>query len=117
VLLISPALPELRKNWDSLMYQGELHTQLEDLVAEAGGREPLLRCGTPVTGDFLVPAVAWHLGLHAEQVKLEARPGSVVFRVHTNPGSRAVPTLRGVEDVPVRTLASTRDWRIVVACG
>ena len=116
VLLISPALPELRKNWDSLMYQGELHTQLEDLVAEAGGREPLLRCGTPVTGDFLVPALAWQLGVHAEQVDLEAAPGTVIFRVHTNPGSRAVPPLTGVEDVPVRTLGSTRDWRIVASC-
>jgi hypothetical protein len=99
------------------MYQGELHTQLEDLVAQAGGREPLLACGTPVTGDFLVPALAWQLGVHAEQVELESAPGTVIFRVHTNPGSRAVPPLTGVEDVPVRTLGSTRDWRIVAACG
>jgi hypothetical protein len=100
-----------------VVYQGELHGQLTEIVADAGGHERLLACGTPVTGDFLVPAVAWHLGVHAEQVELASAPGSVIFRVHTNPGSRAVPPLTGVEDVPVRTLGSTRDWRIVAACG
>ncbi len=117
LLMASPALPGLKATWEGLMYQGELHTQLEDLVAEAGGRAPLLDCGTPVTGDFLVPALAWQLGVHAQQVELESAPGTVTFRVHTNPGSRAVPSLRGVEEVPVRTLASTRDWRVVAACG
>jgi len=115
-LMTTPALPGFAKTWDGLVYQGELHTQLEDLVAEAGGRERLLTCGTPVTGDFLVPAVAWQLGVHAEEVELVSAPGSVIFRVHTNPGSGAVPPLTGVEDVPVRTLASTRDWRVVAAC-
>jgi len=116
-LMTTPALPGFERTWDGLLYQGELHTQLEDVVAEAGGRERLLACGTPVTGDFLVPALAWQLGVHAEEVELESAPGSVIFRVHTNPGSRAVPPLTGVEDVPVRTLASTRDWRVVAACG
>jgi len=117
LLLLSPDLPELDRTWSGVIYQGELHAQLEDVVAEAGGRERLLACGTPVTGDFLVPALAWQLGVHAEEVELQSAPDTFIFRVHTNPGSRAVPPLTGVEDVPVRTLAATRDWRVVAACG
>lgn len=100
---------------DALEYQGDLLGELEGLVERAGGAEALKACGRPYTGPFLVPAVAWHLGVHTEHVALEPRRPAVVFRVRTIARSRPVPTLRGLEP-PVRTAALAPGWRVVTAC-
>lgn len=102
---------------DSLQYQGDLQRDLVSSVEKAGGKERLKACGPATTGAFLVPAVAWQLGVHANTVLLEpGRPG-VVFRVSTVPGSNPVPPLKTLGPGPVDTLAITGHWRLLGACG
>lgn len=103
------------KTRDYLDYQGRLDDQLADVVQQAGGAATLRACGPVATGDFLVPAVAWQLHVHGRDVQVAAESPGLVFREHTNRGSRAVPSLgplaRG------RTLAASDDWRIVARCA
>lgn len=102
---------------DGLAYQGRLHQQLSDVIEQAGGKTAVLGCGPAVTGAFLTQTVAWHLGVHGRQVLLEPAVGTAVLRVRTNPGSQAVPPFGAASDAPQRTLARSRDWRIVCAGG
>ena len=102
--------------FESLEYQGRLHDDLELVVADAGGAAAVRDCGQASTGAFLVPAVAWHLRVHAQDVGLTpTRPG-VVFRVRTNPISSAVPPLGDFALGPARTLAARENWRLLGAC-
>jgi hypothetical protein len=110
-------LDALRTGLDTARYQATLTDDLAPLVERAGGPDALLACGTPVTGAFLVPQVAWALGVHTSQVTLDPKPGSVVFRVRTIEGAAPVPSLRALGG-PGRTLATAADrWRVVAACG
>lgn len=114
-LFLIPGLDRLDDVGRAIKYQAVLGDQLHGVIEEAGGAERLKRCGTPYTGAFLVPAVAWELGLHTSQVKLEPRLPAVVFRVKTTSRHRASPTIRSVPTaVP---LAQTDRWRIMAACG
>ena len=64
-------------------YQAEMIDGLGPLVERAGGAEFLRSCGHAYTNPFVVPQVAWHLGVHSQQVDLdpdEERP-AVVFHV------------------------------------
>jgi hypothetical protein len=64
-------------------YQADLADGLPRVVEKAGGAERLRACGHAYTNPFLVPQVAWHLGVHSQQVDLdpdEERP-AVVFHV------------------------------------
>lgn len=95
-------------------YQTALTEDLEPLIADAGGAERLLACGRPYTGPFLVPAVAWELGTHIGDVRLEPEPPAVVFHVKTiatvrwfSPGLRAGGT---------RTLARRGGWVLSADC-
>ncbi|HYF27308.1 MAG TPA: hypothetical protein VD931_16300 [Baekduia sp.] len=124
----------LEETLDRVDYQARLHEQLEDVVGRAGGADAILRCGRPFTGPFLVPAVAWQLEVHTTYVGLEPQRPAVVFRVRTERGRGAVPSLRPLDATTarttgpgplvrargpgpvVRTLAVARDWRIVGAC-
>ena len=94
-------------------YQGALPHRLAEAVDDAGGAQRLRDCGPASTGAFLVPAVAWRLGVHTSEVLLEpARPG-VVFRVETNPDGRVSPSLRALDGAEQRTLAVAPHWRLV----
>jgi amino acid transporter len=102
---------------DSLGYQGRLLDDLERSIADAGGPARLRACGSAATGAFLVPQVAWQLGVHANDVTMTpARPG-VVFRVATVPGSNPVPPLASFGPGPIRTLADNGNWRLLGDCG
>jgi MFS family permease len=64
-------------------YQAELADGLGRVVEKAGGADRLRGCGHAYTNPFLVPQVAWHLDVHAQQVDLDPdqqRP-AVVFHV------------------------------------
>jgi hypothetical protein len=111
---------------DSIDYQARLTDGLTGAVAQAGGRERLLACGTPYTGAFQVPVVAWHLNLPITAVRSASAPGdapprapAVVFRSKTTSGSRlAVPGLDSIGgEAAVQTFAIGGGWRIVGRCS
>jgi hypothetical protein len=99
----------------STSFQARLSDQLGPLVDRAGGAARLRACGTPYTGAYLVPAVAWQLHLHTSQVELApVTAPAVVFRVRTTAASRPVPPLGAAASG--RTVAVAPSWRIVEAC-
>lgn len=103
---------------NDVKYQGALPHRLAEAVDDAGGKADVLACGPAATGNFLVPAVAWQLGVHTSEVLLEAPSPGVTFRVETNPDGRVTPSLRGLAGKDVRTLAVAPHWRLVGSgCG
>jgi hypothetical protein len=115
--LVAPWIEPARQMVAATSWQARLAGQLAPLVARAGGPARVRACGVPVTGAYLVPAVAWHLGVHISDVQLVATRPGVVFRVHTTRGAPPLPTLGPFAGSHgLKTLATTRDWRIVAAC-
>jgi hypothetical protein len=113
-----PSVHRIDPVMKSNVYQSRLTDGLADAVARAGGREPLLRCGTPYTGRFQVPAVAWQLHVHTTQVKLEPAVPGVVFRAHNTTRSRPTPALDALGgEAGVKTFAIAGGWRIVGRCA
>ncbi len=100
-----------------LSYQGRLLDDLERSVADAGGAERLKACGSATTGVFLVPTVAWQLGVHANLIEIEPKLPGVVFRVSTVRGSDPVPSLEPLAGRPLETLARNGSWRLLGACA
>jgi hypothetical protein len=109
----------------SIDYQARLKDGLADAVARAGGPDRLLACGTPYTGAFQVPVVAWELGVHTTVVQSASAPGdrpprapAIVFRSRTTSSSRlAVPGIdRLGGEAGVQTFAIAGGWRIVGRC-
>jgi hypothetical protein len=113
ILFALPSFERLGGLERELRYQGELGSHLSDAVADAGGAARLRACGTPYTGAFLVPSVAWQLGVHTSAVALAPRVPALVLRVRTTSSARPVPSLAGLGHARQRTLGSAPGWRIV----
>jgi hypothetical protein len=112
-----PWIGSTRAALGSARYQARLTEQLPDLVARAGGSERVLACGPVATGAYLVPAVAWTLGVHISDLHLVPEDPGTTLRVHTTDRSSALPTLTPLAGAPVRTLAFSPSWRVVTTCG
>lgn len=102
---------------DAVRYQADLTGELGTVVARAGGADRVTACGPVATGPYLVPAVAWALGLHIGEVRLVPEVPGTTLRVRTTGGAPAAPTLSPLAGRPVRTLAVADSWRIVTTCG
>jgi hypothetical protein len=114
VAFVIPSTDRFEPVLHSLRYQAHLTDGLAGAVDRAGGRERLVRCGTPYTGPFQVPVVAWELHLHTSQVKLEPRAPAVVFRAANSSGRRPGPPLDALGgEAGVHTYAIANGWRIV----
>ena len=101
---------------DAAEYQSGMTEQLAVVVDRAGGRDRVRACGPVTTGAYLVPAVAWELDLHIDDLRLVPEDPGTTLRVHTTNRSSALPTLSPLAGKPVRTLAYTSAWRIVTTC-
>jgi hypothetical protein len=121
----APSVHRLDAVRASVYYQARLTDGLRGAVAQAGGKDRLLACGTPYTGAFQVPAVAWLLDQHTTNVRSASAPGdappqvpAIVFRSKTTSTSHAVPPIDNIggEDA-VKTFAIAGGWRIVGRCG
>ncbi len=121
----APSVHRLEAVRASVYYQARLADGLADAVARAGGRDRLLACGTPYTGAFQVPAVAWLLHQHTTAVRSASAPGdapakipAVVFRSKTTSTSHPVPPIESIGgEEAVKTFAIAGGWRIVGRCG
>jgi hypothetical protein len=124
VAFAAPSVHRLDAVRASVYYQARLTDGLAGVVAKAGGRDRLLACGTPYTGAFQVPAVAWLLHTHTTVVRSASAPGdapprvpAVVFRARTTSGSHPVPGIENLGgEAAVRTFAIGGGWRIVGRC-
>jgi hypothetical protein len=120
----APSVHRIDNIRDSVYYQARLKDGLSGVIERAGGRDRLLACGTPYTGAFQVPSVAWELGVHTTVVQSASAEGdappkvpAVVFRSRTTSTSHAVPLLDSLGgEAGVDTLAAGGGWRIVARC-
>jgi len=120
----APSVHRVDNVRDSVYYQARLKDGLSGVIERAGGRDRLLACGTPYTGAFQVPAVAWQLGVHTTVVQSASAEGdapprvpAVVFRSRTTSTSHAVPLLDSLGgEAGVDTIATGGGWRIVTRC-
>jgi hypothetical protein len=118
VCFAAPWEDALDRAFRSVAYQARLTDGLSEAVRQAGGAGRLRACGTPSTGPFQVPAVAWRLRLHGSQVTLEPRVPGVALRAANREGGRPAPPLDGLGgEAAVRTFAIAAGWRIVGRCG
>jgi hypothetical protein len=121
----APSVNRLDAVRASVYYQARLTDGLRDAVAQAGGRDRLLACGTPYTGAFQVPAVAWLLHQHTTVVRSASAPGdpppqapAIVFRSKTTSTSHPVPPIDSIGgEEAVDTFAIAGGWRIVGRCS
>ena len=90
--------------------QARLADELPTALAAAGGREALLACGTPYTGKYRVPLLAWHLGVHIRDVTVVPELPAVLYYAHGSPPL-------GSSRLPFTTLAQEGPWTIMGACG
>jgi len=61
----------LREDWDLIVKEADFYgPNLRAVIAKAGGEERLKACGGVFTGPFQVPAVAWNLHLHSNEVNI-----------------------------------------------
>jgi hypothetical protein len=120
----APSVHRVDNVRDSVYYQARLKDGLSGVIERAGGRDRVLACGTPYTGAFQVPAVAWHLHVHTTVVQSASAEGdappkvpAVVFRSRTTSTSHAVPLLDSLGgEAGVDTIATGGGWRIVTRC-
>jgi hypothetical protein len=97
---------------DTARSQARLYAALPTAVERAGGRERVLACGDPYTGDFRIPVLAWHLRTHLGEVGTpdELERPAVVFHARGTPPLGEIP-------FPLETVARAGEWTVGAACG
>jgi hypothetical protein len=113
LLTLALALPSARGDVRGVRYAAQLHRDLGAAVEQAGGARALRLCGAPAAGRYRFPSVAWRLGVHIADVRLEPSAPGVVFRSRLTRGS-AVQPAAAAGFVPV-VRAGT--WEIRAACA
>ena len=81
---------------------------LKAVIAKAGGEDAIKSCGHVFAGPFQVPAVAWRLHLHADQVEIFAfGPGTAL----------SMGATRLSVDPRYPEITKTRHWVVGSSCG
>jgi hypothetical protein len=102
-------LPDLRADQ---AYQRELAEDLERAIAAAGGRDALLACGRPYTGDLRGPLTAYQLEVEKQRVQFDPEPPGVVFRSRLAPEAPLEPAVS-----PAFTRrAQVGKWTVLSSC-
>jgi hypothetical protein len=69
VSYVSDDSSALREDWDLVLKEADFYgPNLRAVIAKAGGEERIKSCGGVFSGPFQVPAVAWYLHLHGNEV-------------------------------------------------
>jgi len=96
-----------------LRYEAALYDSLALAVDRAGGPAGVLACGPPVAGDYQVPGLAWTLGVHGIDVRLDPREAGMVFRAPPVIGARPEPRLQFAR---LRPVARAGPWLVLASC-
>jgi hypothetical protein len=120
VLIVAAAAPyalhrakQLRLVFQQLHYQAIKNGDLDKAVASVGGRAKVLACGHPSTGSFEVPAVAWHIDVHIDEVSNHPQYPGIVFQTRATRRGQPAPVLPGT--IPYRRLTTMGAWQTVTA--
>ena len=85
-------LPDLRREQ---AWQRALDTDLQRVIAAAGGGAALLACGRPYVGNLRGPLLAYRLEVEKRRVAFDPRSPGVVFRSRLRGGARLGPSASG----------------------
>jgi hypothetical protein len=110
---VRPRVTLLKAEAKILRHEARITSGLSKAIGRAGGAKHLRACGTPYTGPFQVPRVAWDLHIHIDAVGLDPVPPGVVFQAPLVPGSPPVP----MQTSQFRPVASAGLWRVFASCG
>jgi hypothetical protein len=102
-------LPDLRADQ---AYQRELAADLKRVIVASGGRDALLACGRPYTGDLRGPLTAYHLDVEKRRVQFDPRPPGAVFRSRIAADAPVEPPV-GPE---FTERAHAGKWTVATAC-
>jgi hypothetical protein len=78
IILVLGAIPyadtvvqNLREDRESIIYESNFYgPNLKAAIAKAGGEEKIKECGHVFSGPFQVPALAWRLHMHTNEVEI-----------------------------------------------
>jgi hypothetical protein len=110
---VNPRVALLKAEARIMRHEAHITSGLHKAIARAGGAAHLRACGTPYTGPFQVPRVAWELDLHITQIGLLPAPPGAVFQAPLVPGSPPVPMRTQL----FRFTAAAGPWRIYESCA
>jgi hypothetical protein len=92
---------------DALRSEADFVAEIPRAAALAGGPDGTNRCGMVVTGRFQVPAVAWHLDRHLDDVEIFGMP----------PGTALAPRFSALANDPrFAQVGATRKWIVKRTC-
>jgi hypothetical protein len=98
----------MRDDATKLRSEADFYAALPVVIAKAGGRDQVKRCGPVFTGPFQVQAVAWQLKLHGHEVGIEAKPPGIVVAARFSAMTR---------DAGFAPLTETKKWVVRRACA
>jgi len=118
VLTGLPPANQLGRDLGHMRAEAELHSFLPAAIATVGGREAVLRCGTPVVGPLQVTPLAWHLHARIDDVDYLPHARDVVFlpqdaRAH----DAGYPAATIYRPFTYRQAGSAGTWRVLTRCG
>jgi hypothetical protein len=92
---------------DKVKREARQYHTVTEAIAKAGGRRAILACGSVYTGPFQTQAVAWHLRLHEEDVKI----------FPSGPGTAVTPSYSALaRDPRYPPVVRTRYWVVGSSC-
>ncbi len=98
--------------------EAKLNSFLPAAIATAGGREAVLRCGTPVIGALQVTPLAWHLHAHIDDVDYLPHLHDVVFLPQDehshDPG---YPPATVYRPFTYKEAGTAGAWRVLTRCA
>ncbi len=110
IALLVPRMHGLARDLSATRNTDSTARALADAVQQAGGPTTILACGRPAIQTYFVPALAYRLHVHLDQVATTATAPGVSFAVASQSGL-APPLPNGVPFLQVR------NWRVVHQCG
>jgi hypothetical protein len=103
----------LRDDVREVGVRADRRTALDDVVATAGGRDALLRCGPLRTAPAVRGLVAWRLDVTPLRLDSPAVPPAVVLRMRSYDGASVEPP---IDPSAFRRRASAPGWAVWEAC-
>jgi hypothetical protein len=97
----------LRDGIDQAELEARQYHSITVAIAQAGGAAAIQRCGTVYTGPFQTQALAWHLRVHEEDVKI----------FPSGPGTTVTPSYSALaRDPRYPPVVRTRYWVVGSSC-
>ncbi len=121
VAIVLAALAPANQLWRDagpVRAEAELNAHLPAAIATVGGREAVLRCGTPVIGPLQVTPLAWRLHARIDDVDYLPHPRDVVFLPQDLRSRDAgYPPATVYRPLTYKQSGAAGPWRVLTRCG